>query len=201
MSSKIDVFNMALGHIGISTTVADELERSPERVACSRFWDTCRDALFSYKSLPWRFASELVALADIGNPPAGWEFRYRYPNDCITAIEVYGGDVRTLPVEARAKFEVAYEADGRVILCDIPDATLRYTKRINEVERWPASFVEAMSYRLASFIAMPLKNDAGLRNSLFQLAEQFAGIAMASSLNESQPDGPIASLYEREIHA
>lgn len=201
MASKIDVFNMALGHIGVGSTVADELERSPERVTCSRFWDQCRDALFAYKDMPWGFAVTLEALAEIGGPPAGWEHRYRYPNDCINLIELYQESVRTVSVELRSKFEVMYEADGRAVLADIPAAIARYVKRINEVERWPATFVEAMSYRLAAMIVMPLKNDNGLRNELLQLAEQFTQIAMAASLNEGEPDGPIASIYEQELHA
>jgi hypothetical protein len=201
MASKIDVFNMALGHIGISSTVADELERSPERVICSRYWDTCRDALFSYKDMEWKFATNTVVLADLGDPPNGWAFRYRYPNDCINALGVVGATGRTEPVEQRPKFDVQYQADGRVILTDMPEAVLRYTKRVEEAERWPSSFVEAMAYRLASMIVMPLKNDAGNRNNLLQLAEEFSQIAMAASLNEGQPDGPITSIYERELHA
>ena len=201
MASKIDVFNMALGHIGISSTVADELERSPERVICSRYWDTCRDALFSYKDMEWKFATNTVVLADLGGPPNGWAFRYRYPNDCINALGVVGATGRTEPVEQRPKFDVQYQADGRVILTDMPEAVLRYTKRVEEAERWPSSFVEAMAYRLASMIVMPLKNDAGNRNNLLQLAEEFSQIAMAASLNEGQPDGPITSIYERELHA
>ena len=201
MSSKIDVFNMALGHIGVSSTVADELERSPERVTCSRYFDTCRDALFSYKDMRWGFATSRVILADLGDPPMGWGYRYRYPNDCINALEIVGSTGRTEPVELRPKFEIQYEADGRVILADIEAAELIYTKRIEEVERWPSSFVEAMGYRLASMIVMPLKNDNGSRNDLLQLAEQFAQIAMAASLNEAEPDNPTASIYERELHA
>jgi hypothetical protein len=201
MASKIDVYNMALGHIGVSSTVADELERSPERVICSRYWDTCRDALFSYKDMEWKFATATVALADLGDPPLGWGFRYRYPNDCINAHEVMGETGRTQPVALRPKFDVQYEADGRVILTDTPDAVLRYTKRVEEAERWPSSFVEAMAYKLASFIVMPLKNDAGNRNNLLQLAEQFTQIAMCASLNEGEPDGPFPSIYETEIHA
>lgn len=201
MASKIDVFNMALGHVGISTTVADELERSPERVICTRYWDTCRDALFSYKDMPWNFAVTRVTLADIGDPPFGWGYRYRYPNDCINALGIVGATGRVEPPEARVKFEVQYEADGRVILTDVEEAVLVYVKRINEVERWPSAFVEAMAYRLASMIIMPLKNDMQMRNDLLGLAEQFAQIAMAASLNEAEPDNPALSIYERELHA
>ena len=202
MSSRVDIYNMALGHIGVSSTVADELERSPERVICARYWDTCRDALFSYKDMEWKFATTKVVLADLGSPPDGWGFRYRYPNDCVNAHAILGATSfgRTQNVDARPKFDVQFEADGRVILCDMPEAVLRYTKRVEEAERWPSSFVEAMAFRLASMIVMPLKNDPGARGNLLQIAEQFAQIAMASSLNEGQPDGPIPSVYEMAIN-
>lgn len=200
MASKIDVFNMALGHIGVSSTVADELERSPERVACTRYWDTCRDALLSYKDMRWRFATAREALADIGDPPPGWAFRYRYPNDCVNALEIVGISGRTELFDTMPKFDIQYESAGRVILADTEGAVLLYTKRVEEVERWPSSFVEAAAMRLASMIVMPLKNDSGMRNDLLQLAEQFAQIAMAASLNEGVPDNLQPSIYERELH-
>jgi hypothetical protein len=200
MASKIDVYNMALSNIGSSETVADELERSPERVTCSRFWDTCRDALLSYKDVEWKFATTTVALADLGTPPEGWGFRYRYPNDCINALEIMSGYARATPEEFKPKFDIQYEANGRVILCDIEDAVLKYTKRVEEAERWPAYFVEAMAARLASFIAAPLKKDLSTRNDMIQLAEQLIQVAIAASLNEGQPDGPFTSIYEGAIH-
>lgn len=201
MASKIDVYNLALGHIGTSTTVSDDTERSPERVICARYWETCRDALLSYKDMRWGFATAQEPLSDIGNPPSGWAYRYRYPNDCINALGIVEATGRTELQEALAPFIVAYEAAGRVILTDAPQAVLSYTKRIDEVERWPAYFVEAMAYRLASMIVMPLKSDAGMRNDLIALAEQFAQIAMAASLNEGEPDPLRPSIYEQELHA
>lgn len=201
MASKIDVFNLALGHIGVSSTVADELERSPERVICSRYWDTCRDALLSYKDMPWGFATARVTLANIGTPPTGWGYRYRYPNDSVNALAIVGGTGRVENIQARPKFTIQWEADGRVILADIDEAVLLYIKRIEEAERWPSSFVEAMAYRLASMIVMPLKNDKALRSDLLTLADQFAQIAMAASLNEGEPDNAPVSIYEQELHA
>lgn len=201
MASKIDVFNMALGHIGVNSTVADEQERSPERVACSRFWDQCRDALLAYKSMPWSFSLSIVPLAEIATQSERWAFRYRYPSDCINIVDlVLDSDLHSMHGQ-RVPYQVAFEADSRVILTNLERAHAVYVKRITEVERWPATFVEAMSYRLAAMIAMPLKNDAGMRNDQLELAERFAQIAMADMLNESAQDEIVPSVYERELHA
>lgn len=201
MASKIDIFNQALAHVGVSTTVASETDRTPERVICSRFWDSCLDSLFAYKSMPWAFAVNTVALADIGSPPAGWAFRYRYPSDCITALGIFDESMRQVPHDLRPSFEIQYEEDGRSIVCDVEAARLKYVKRVAEPERWPTVFADAMGYRLASLIAMPIKNDAGLRNDMLALADQFTQIAMAATLNEQQQEPAGPSIYEEELHA
>lgn len=200
MAGKIDIFNMALSQTGTSQTVADMDERSVERITCSRFYDNARDALLSYKDMNWNFASTRVALADIGNPPDGWGFQYRYPNDCINALGIWFPSMRYPEDRYRIPFEVAWQADGRVILCDQEEAVLLYVKRVEEAERYPAPFVEALSMRLASLIAMPLKNDPSLAQMLAQQAEQLIQVAMASSLNEGQPDPAPVSIYEAELH-
>lgn len=201
MASKIDIFNMALSHIGVTSTVADELERSVERVTCSRFWDTCRDALLSYKDMDWSFARARVALADIGSPPEGWGYQYRYPNDCINALAIDFPGMRYPDDRYRIPFQVVYEASGRAILTDQEEASLIYVKRIEEVERYPSYFVEAMALRLAAFIAMPLAKGMDIRGQLMQEAEQAIQVAMAASLNEQQPDRAGESVYIQEIHA
>jgi hypothetical protein len=200
MASKIDIFNMALSHTGTSQTVADELERSVERVTCSRFYDTARDALLSYKDMPWNFAITTVALADLGSPPTNWQYRYRYPNDCINALQLVVDGMRNLPENYRPPFQIEWEADGRVILTDQGNAVLAYVKRITEAERYPSPFVEALAMKLASLIVMPLKNDPNMAQLLAQQAEGLIQVAMASSLNEAQPDPAPRSAYETEMH-
>lgn len=200
MASKIDIFNMALSHIGTSQTVADEQERSVERITCSRFYDTSRDALLAYKDMDWNFARARVALADIGSPPESWGFRYSYPNDCVNALAIDFPGMRYPADRFMVPFQVEWDAAGRVILTDQQEAVLLYVKRVAEAERYPAPFVEAMAMRLASFIAMPLKNDPNLAQLLAQRAEESAQVAMASSLNESQQDLPPISEYEAAIH-
>ncbi|MNN92657.1 hypothetical protein D3C81_2109700 [compost metagenome] len=55
--------------------------------------------------------------------------------------------------------------------------------------------------RLAAFIAMPLKKDAGLAGDLAERAELSIQSAMANSLNQRQPDLEPESVYIQEMHA
>lgn len=201
MASQVDVYNQALGHCGNSSTVASEVEKSPERVICARYWENALDALLSWRSTDWRFAQTSVKLADIGNPPTNWAYRYRYPNDCIRAMYIVLPGIRNPPNDMRPPFTVEYEAAARAILTDQPEAELRYIRRIDSVERLPAPIIKALSYWLASMICMPLTKDRTLAKDLEAAAERFTQEAMAYVLNEQQPDQEPESSYIREYQA
>lgn len=200
MSSEIDIYNMALSHVGTTVTVQDKLERSVERITCSRFYETARDALLAYKSCDWRFAETSVLLADIGSPPTNWLYQYAYPNDCIRPMYIVIPGLQAPRDDQRIVFQVSGGASSRVILTNQPEAELRYIQRITEAERYTAPFVEALALRLASMIAMPLVKDKSLRDELLQLSEQAIQVAMAFELNQAQPEQEPRSIYEQVMH-
>lgn len=201
MASEIDIYNMALAHIGNSSTVQDEAERSPERIACSRFYETTRDALLAYKACPWGFAKTTQALADLGDPPTNWLYRYAVPNDCITALFIVIDGNPNPREDQQIPFEIAFSSASRVLLTNQPQAVLCYVKRITEAERLSSPFVEALAVRLGAMIATPLAKSTAIRNDLLQLSEQFAQIAMAHELNQAQQAPEPDSTYIAEIHA
>ena len=77
-SSKTEIANLAISHLGIGKTIANlELEKSQEAIACRRFYDTVRDS--SLRDFPWPFAGKIQALALVSNE---WLYAYQYPSDC-----------------------------------------------------------------------------------------------------------------------
>lgn len=201
MASQIDIFNMALSNIGSTATVQDLNERSAERIACSRFFDTVRDALLAYKSCPWSFATKFESLAEIGSPQEPWAYRYAMPNDCITALYIAQTIGNNLPDEQQIPFQIVSSGTGRALLTDQPAASLCYVSRITETERYSSPFVEALAMRLASMISMPIAKSASLRQDTASLAEQLIQIAMAHELNQAQHGLMPESAYIAEAHA
>lgn len=201
MASKIEIYNMALFHVGSTSKVASVDEQSMEAIVCSTFYPTALDALLAYKSADWGFATRSVQLADIGNPPTNWLYRYTYPNDCVRAICIVIPGTRN-PMQGQ---EIPYDLQqgdvSLTIVTDMPQAELLYIARGLPAERLPSPVVMALSYQLAALIAVPLKKDLATSQALFQMAEQFTQVAMASSLNQQQPDNPPISIYEAEAHA
>lgn len=201
MASQIDIFNMALSHIGATATVQDLNERSAERIICTRFYDTVRDALLAYKSCPWSFATKIEPLASIGSPPAPWGYRYALPNDCITALYIAQDIGNNLRDDQQAPFQIIHAETGRALVTDQAEASLAYVSRVTETERYSSPFVEALSMRLAAAIAMPIAKSASLQGEVMKVAEQLIQVAMAHELNQAQHGLMPESEYIAEIHA
>lgn len=175
---------MALGHIGQTETVADEQEKSEARRACTRYYELCRDQVL--RGFDWPFAKTYAYLADIGDPPRGWAYRYAYPTDCLLARHISNGSGVAPRADERIPFEVANSSTGNVILCNEYQAELVYTANVVETGRFDPMFTSALSYLLASKIAMPLSAKPALAQMMQQMftAEMLA--AKGAAYNEAQ---------------
>lgn len=85
-SSKIEIFNMALGFIG-TRTIASEYERTPEAIQCNLYWDNARRT--ALRDYPYHFAVRRVALAEKPLPEEyshEWGHAYAPPDKCLKVL-------------------------------------------------------------------------------------------------------------------
>lgn len=184
MASQIDIYNMALGHIGISETVGSLEERSKARITCSQFWAISRDTVLADFDWPFATKYETLALLNVTTDP--WQYTYQYPVDCLRALYIAVPGIEQPPERLRPTFETAYGVDGQVILSDYPEAVLAYVTRVENVERFPPMAAMALSYNLAMHIAMPM---TATQSMVDRCAQQYANasqLAWSQALNESQ---------------
>lgn len=183
MASQIDIYNLALGFIGVSETVDSLEERSKNRLACGRFWELARDTVLA--QFPWPFATKYATLAALPQTTRPYLFTYQYPTDCLKAM-FFTNAIGTQPDEKyQARFETSYGDGGQVILSSEAAPVLAYVVRVEDVGRFPPLFVEALAYKLASMIAMPISNTRAIAETNAQLYTQAVQEAWASALNES----------------
>jgi len=183
--SEVQICNMALSRIGIQQTIDDLEEASNEARACKLFYEVMRDAVLG--DFPWEFATKYDSLALVEESPnSDWLFSYRYPIDCLHARRIVSGvgrDATLNPV-----FKPGNDGAGRLIYTDEEAPTLEYTMRMENPAFFSLGFAEALSYRIASEIAMPLaiKTEIADRNvSMYRIA---LATATANEANESTPD-------------
>ncbi len=209
MTSQVQICNLALGKLAQDITITSLTERSKEARVFSRLWDPMRDLVLADRLWPWAMRAQRLAV-DAEAPMPGWEIRYARPSDCITAVAVTGEQgmrmgrrlsswcddrfVRNYGIQ----FEQAMGEQGTTLLCDQAEAWLVYVARVEDPERFPAHFVDALACKLAEEAAPTIIGGNGFSNKsgLKQLYQVALSQAAAHDFNEADEDGHQPSMAQ-----
>ncbi|MBF8733103.1 hypothetical protein IRZ59_21980 [Pseudomonas guariconensis] len=185
MPSDIEICNIALGRVSNTQPIASFTERSKQAELCQTFYSLLREIVL--QDFPWPFAESIVALADVGSPAPGWQFRYRYPADCLLVREIVTpGQNRVLSSSMEIPYKVGYDPGGRVIHTDQPMASVRFTFNVQNPTNFDALFVDALAWRLAMDLALPLSSKPEYRTFCEQQYQNALTIAQGAAFRESQ---------------
>lgn len=133
----------------------------------------------------------------LSGPRAGWKYAYTLPTDCVAPRALLVGSQRislTSPT-GRIPFDVyANDAgDGQLLVTDYAadeaDFTvLEYTALITTVSAWSQSFLNTVVYRLASELALAVRKDPALAQTMLMLSQMAFGEATTSQQRGRQLD-------------
>ena len=180
--SPVMVANMALTRLG-GRSIASLDEGSRESVLTNTFFESSRDSVL--RAHPWAFAGRrrALALVDSALSGAGWACVYGYPIDCLAVRKLD----TPLPDGDPIPYEVTTDANGtRVILSDLSSAVLVYTARSIDLGTADPLFIEALSWKLAADIAIPLSQDKNLWDIMRQQYQTTLSQARTADANEGQ---------------
>lgn len=202
--SDASICNIALRRIGVSQSISALTDTSLEAQACNDLFLQTRESLLSMGA--WPFAQTRATLAlltdNSADPVGGWSYVYALPSDCLVAIRLWpgGGAHRVSPNSQRVPFVLEYDSTSRkVLLTDIESTTddpvtLEYTKNLTDPTLFPPLFRDALSWMLASELAMALSIEDGRAARARQAAEFAVNRALAFAYNEQHdvlPDSDI----------
>jgi len=186
MTSAIDICNLALSRLGDDATVSsiDPPEGSPQAEHCARFWPLARGIILA--SHEWGFATCTKALAQFSEAPVGWLYAYSLPSDYVKVVRVTGP-----AADIPADYEIGLATAGNtILLTNQPQALLMYVANVIDTVRYPALFIDALAWLLASHLAGPLiKGESGAQAA--QTAYRaYAGVlsaAVAADIQQHRP--------------
>jgi len=181
MASELDICNLAYSHFGQDANIASLDENSREADAAKRFYPIARDELL--EEYDWTFARVRATLAQVTNDRADRGYKFTRPSDCLK-------ERRLLPDGyADQQSDAAdYEREGNNIYADVAPATLVYTQLLSDTTRFSPTFVIALSYRLASYLAGPIVKDpsGSLQRALRTAGDNEAMRAQVSDANSER---------------
>lgn len=183
MASKVDIFNLALSHIGHKATITDPDEATAEANHCRRFYPIALNvALERYM---WSFATRRVALAQVTNPVDHWGYAYGLPNLCIKPRAVLLPESSDDSKEQPFALESDENGDG-ILYTNVEDAVLKYTTLIEDTNKFTPFFVLTLSYDLAAMLAGPIPKDAKTKKAMLDAAIYYVSLAAAADANASR---------------
>lgn len=189
--TSTQIANMALRHLAQGVEIQDlDDENTDAARAARRFYDEALDEML--RSYNWPFARVYVTLALVEEDPTSeWLYSYAYPSGATALRRILSGNHKD-DSDSVIEYELAYGDSGTVILTNLEDAELEYTKRVTEVNRYPADFVMALSYRLAAYMAPSILG--GSYPQLLQLVDSLWGRSLrnaaANAYNEQRKGKP-----------
>lgn len=193
--TKIVIWNMALGHLGVLEQVNNEEEKSRAAQACRTFYQMALEELL--RDYCWPRTTRFINLALVAeNPTEEYAFSYRIPVDCLCVRRILSG-LRNDNRQSRIEYLITSDEQGGLIYCDVEQAQIEYTSQLENLSMYTADFLMAWSLRLAMYIAPALT-----RGDPFKIGQQVERLfrmsvakASANSFNEQQaPEDPPGEL-------
>jgi hypothetical protein len=180
---------MALAHVGVTGRIEDvDNENSPEAVNCRIFFDHV--VALVLEACEWPFAMIQDNLANIGDPPDSWLFRYKYPANARIINRIINPAVRTPGEDQQVPFIIRKQTDGygKVILCDLENAVVEYNDDITDTGLFSSSFAQAVALGVAAHIAAPLRVDPRIQQSATTNFNTWLAEAITVKQREQQND-------------
>jgi len=151
--TKTEIANIALAKFREGRITTIESTTDPVAVVMNDQYDHALELLLEEHR--WNFAGKRVTLTQLSDdPPFGWDHQYALPSDCIRLKDVNGEDV-----EASSKL---FTLEGRNLLTNDDTVTITYVAKIIDTNFYSPSFVEALTFKLASITCGRLTGDTDL---------------------------------------
>lgn len=157
-TSEVQICSNALLLLGAQTINSFDDDNDRATLA-GNLWDNCRDAVL--RSHPWNCAIKRVALApEATAPPYDYTYQFTLPGDWLRTLSVgQEGDVPD------------YRMESSKILCDDNPLYLRYVYRNEDVSKYDALLVEALTAYMAMTMAYPITKSASQQDVMVKLYE------------------------------
>lgn len=200
MSSKADICNLALSHLGVSTEINDlDTERSQEAQTCRRFYDQTRQELL--RDFPWQFATQRKTLARVATDPTDdWGYSYRFPSDVLTLHRVQTSLGRLTPRSLQIPFALGSDTSGRLVYTDDSAGVFFATMDVTDPAMFTPDFVQLFALKLAAWIAPRITNgdEFKLGERAMQMYAYQLMIARANAASEQDLGVPLDSEFITE---
>lgn len=170
MTSEVSICNQALGFLGegLITSFSDGTKGAN---LCQANYQYLRDAVL--EDTEWSFAMKRDKLPALSTTPVSYAYAHQLPTDCLRVCQV-SWDNQFIQTDT-----LKWELEDRKVLCDLETVYVRYVSRVTDPSKFSPGFTQALVYRIASELAIPLTNSRSLMESMQTMYEARLRVGVA----------------------
>ena len=174
------------------TNLSNIDDSSPKAQVVRQFFDQALEEVL--RAYDWACATKRQELAPVSGDLTNYEYRYAFPQDpyCLRVLTVFS------PTTGEDLPDDKYIIEGRELFTDSTPLSMAYMAKLTNVSEYDSLFTEALSFKLAAYLAYPITKKAELRGEMLQLyllslgqAEAISGVEMESPDELPTPWGDI----------
>ena len=180
MISEVEIVNIARARLGESPIQTFGEGTVPANMA-KVFYAPARRAVL--RSFDWNFSIKTVSLAKFASKPVDFRFAFALPVDCLRAIRLRREGVPDYTGETDIRFVVR----SGVLYTDEEKALLEYVADVEDTSLFDDKFIEALGYKLAADLAMPVKGSPELMANYTNVYNDLIVRAAALTGQEERP--------------
>jgi hypothetical protein len=168
MAAKVQIYKLALQHLGDNWDIAAPDEDSTEAEQINLIYDDVRKECL--RDHPWTFATAFVSPAKLSIAetlvPENFSFMFQYPSAAIKIVNItnpLGNDKSPIP------FRVIWDEENgndQVIITNHECPEFKYIFDQENTERYTPLFVQYLALKLAYYACKPLTGDLDLRRTI-----------------------------------
>lgn len=193
MSSKTDIFNMAIMELGISSPITDgTINTDNKAIILNSFYENARDEVL--KAFDWNFAERFKNLSVTEETEFDPRYLYcfDYPQDCLNARELYSVEGDKL----KKKFKVsAGQSGNKIILTNVNPCILKYTRKVTTESYFSSEFCATLALYLAALAGKALTGSEQKANNALKKYWDRMKLAEISNASEGSEVDEDKSTY------
>lgn len=185
MTSKLELYNMALRHLGESKLQSLSEAREP-RYVLDDFYSHTVDYCLGRAS--WNFAMRAVSMTPSATitPTFGYAYAFEKPSDWVKTYQVSDGEDFRFPLQQFVDEAGVIYANCAILYFKYISNDASYGLNLTA---WPANFTYFASQHFAS-LAWKIANDKDLRDALKKEAKRSCAVAASSDATDEPPQQP-----------
>lgn len=193
MASETDIINLALVPLLGCDPITNRTDNQTTAIVMNASYDYCRDKVL--ESRAWTFATEREVWVPTSDTVAfGFTYSYQIPSKVLRVLTCFD-NARSDNAQSNSTFK--WQREGDRVITDALKINVRFINKVENTNRFSASFIDAFSLYLAWYNCIALTENRALKDSLWAQYDNAIDDAASSDGQQGRKEQVVSNVLMR----